>query len=293
MLSTSTMKKRILVIGVSGMVGSTVFKELFNSELYQVWGTVRSINNLSYFPNDMRSLLISDVDVLDYDALVSVMDQIQPDIVINTAGIVKQSDTANAPLVVLPINAMFPHRLSKLCSLINARLIHISTDCVFKGQKGMYTEHDISDAEDLYGKSKFIGEPLDCAHAVTLRTSLIGHEFKTKYSLLEWFLSQTVTVKGYKNAVFSGLPTVELARVIMEFVIPNVSLSGLYHIAADRIDKYSLLMIIADIYGKEIEIIEDEELHLDRSLDSSKFQMATGYMPPNWRELIKKMHKLN
>ena len=285
------MSKKILVLGVTGMLGSSVFKELFNNKLYQVCGTVRSLNKVANFTIPMHESLISGIDVLDYDSLVAVLERVKPDIVINCVGLIKQFTVAKDPLLALPINAIFPHRLSKLCSLINARLIHISTDCVFNGQKGMYIEGDVSDAEDLYGKSKYIGELHDLPHAVTLRTSIIGHELNSTASLVDWFLSQTGTVKGYNKAIFSGLPTVELARVIMDFVIPNTSLRGLYHVSVAPIDKYSLLSLIADIYGKEIEIVMDEKLQIDRSLDSSKFQQVTGYKPPSWQELVKKMFK--
>jgi len=285
------MSKKILILGVTGMLGSTVFKEFFNNKGYQTYGTVRSANKLSDFTNSMRESLISGIDVLDNDSLVTVLDHVKPDVVINCIGLIKQFEVAKDPLLVLPINAMFPHRLSKLCSLINARLIHVSTDCVFNGRKGMYSESDISDAEDLYGKSKYIGELHDLPYAVTLRTSIIGHELNSTASLVDWFLSQSGTVKGYSKAIFSGLPTVELTRVIMDLVIPNNSLYGLYHVSVDPIDKYSLLNLIADTYGKKIEIIKDEKVRIDRSLDSSKFREATGYIPPSWQQLVEEMHK--
>ncbi len=285
------MEKKILILGVTGMLGSAVFKMLFNSKQFQVWGTIRTTKNICKFTNQMHECLIRGIDVLDHDSLVTVFERVRPDIVINCVGLIKQSAVAKDPLVVLPINAMFPHRLYKLCSLIDTRLIHISTDCVFNGQKGMYVENDVSDANDLYGKSKYIGELHNFPNALTLRTSIIGHELNSSASLVDWFLSQSDTVKGYNKAIFSGLPTVELARVIMDFIIPNIGLTGLYHVSVEPIDKYTLLNLIADIYGKEIEIIPDEKVRIDRSLDSNKFRRATGYIPPSWRKLVKNMHK--
>ena len=282
---------KVLVLGVTGMLGSTVFKMFFSSQDHQVWGTLRSKNNMRYFNDVMRQKLLYNVDVLDNDSLVAVMAEVKPDIVINCVGLIKQFSDANDPLLSLPLNAMFPHRLAKLCSLISARLIHISTDCVFNGNKGMYTENDISDAEDLYGKSKYIGELHDFSNAITLRTSIIGHELNSHTSLVDWFLSQTGQVKGYKKAIFSGLPTGELARVIKDYVIPSTNLQGLYHVSVDPIDKFTLLNIIADRYGKEIDIEADELVQIDRSLDSSKFQQETGYKPPQWHQLIEQMHK--
>jgi len=281
----------ILVLGVTGMLGSVVFKQFSNDARYQAWGTLRNASNLTFFPEQSHAFLLNNIDVSDHDALVSVFDRIQPDVVINCVGLIKQLAYAKDPLSTLPINAMLPHRLAYLCSLINARLIQVSTDCVFNGRKGMYTEDDISDAEDLYGKSKYIGELHDLSHAVTLRTSIIGHELNSQTSLVDWFLSQTDIVKGYKKAIFSGLPTIELADVIKDYVIPSTNLQGLYHVSVDPIDKYTLLNLIAKVYGKNVEIEVDEKIQIDRSLDSSRFQEITGYEPPNWPELIEKMYQ--
>lgn len=286
-------KMKILILGVTGMLGSAVFKMLLQDESLTVYGTLRSVSGADHFPVKCHAQLLMNVDVLDNDSLIAVMVKVKPDVVINCVGLIKQFSDANDPLLALPLNAMLPHRLAKLCSLINARLVHISTDCVFSGRKGMYTEKDISDAEDLYGKSKYIGELHDSPHAVTLRTSIIGHELNSNTSLLDWFLAQTGQVNGYKKAIFSGLPSVELARVIRDFVIPNVNLHGLYHVAVEPIDKYSLLNVIADVYGKKIDIEADEKVRIDRSLDSTKFREATGYIPPSWSQLIENMHHVH
>jgi len=282
---------KILVLGVTGMLGSVVFKHLSRETQHQVWGTLRNKSGLEYFPKQAHQYLYKNIDVLDQDVLVSVLSHVQPDVVINCVGLIKQFYDVNDPLVALPINAIFPHRLARLCLLSNARLIHISTDCVFNGRKGFYTEDDVSDAEDLYGKSKYIGELHDVPHAITLRTSIIGHELNSNASLVDWFLSQTGTVNGYKKAIFSGLPALELANVISDLVIPNTHLHGLYHVSVDQIDKYSLLKLIADVYGKEVQIEADEKIEIDRSLDSAKFRQATGYEPSNWPRLIEKMYQ--
>ena len=281
---------KILILGVTGMLGNAVFKVLSDHSAYQVWATLRNPTMLSHFGELEQKRIISDVDVLDAQRLGEVLEQTQADVVINCVGLIKQLDKANDPLVVLPINALFPHQLAKLCEIKGARLIHISTDCVFNGRKGMYKEEDLSDAEDLYGKSKYIGELHDKPHAITLRTSIIGHELSSNDSLVDWFLSQTGQVKGYDKAIFSGLPTVELARIIGDFVLPREELHGLYHVSADPIDKYSLLNLIADTYGKQIDIITDDKVQIDRSLDSGKFKQATGYQSPSWSTLIEKMH---
>ncbi len=281
---------KVLVLGVTGMLGSAVLR-VFNADpSFAVWGTLRNRSGLQYFPSPTRDRLLAGVDVLDPDVLPAVLVKVRPDVVINCVGLIKQLADANDPLTALPINAMLPHRLARLCELSGARLIHVSTDCVFSGRKGMYLESDISDAEDLYGKSKFIGELHDVPHAVTLRTSIIGHELNSHYALVDWFLAQQGRVKGFTKAIFSGLPTVELARVMKDFVLPDPTLQGLYHVAAQPVDKYTLLSLVAAQYGKQIDIAADDALVIDRSLDGSRFSAASGYVAPAWPELVKRMY---
>lgn len=282
---------KVLVLGVTGMLGNAVFRVLSADSAHETWGTLRSGAALRHFPEQSRPQLLAGVDVLDQDALVAAIARVRPDVVINCIGLIKQLADAKDPLTALPINAMLPHRLARLCELAGARLIHVSTDCVFSGRKGLYQESDLSDAEDLYGKSKYIGELHDLPHAVTLRTSIIGHELGSSYALVDWFLSQQGSVKGFTKAIFSGLPTVELARVMKDFVIPHPQLNGLYHVAAAPIDKFELLNQVAAQYGKQIEIRPDDALVIDRSLDGSRFQQATGYVAPAWPELIRRMHE--
>lgn len=281
---------RILIFGVTGMLGNAVFKLFSSSPQHEVWGTLRSESGCRFFAETDHMRLLSGVDILDQDTLTSVMARIRPQVVINCIGLIKQLTAVNDPLTALPINAILPHRLSQLASLVNARLIHISTDCVFSGRKGGYQESDISDAEDLYGKSKYIGELHDIPHAITLRTSIIGHELGSCNSLVDWFLSQQGRVNGYAKAIYSGLPSIELARVIKDFVLPNPELKGLYHISAKPISKLDLLKLIARAYGKEIEIIPDEDFVVDRSLNSDRFKQETGYVAPDWPELVALMH---
>lgn len=282
---------KVLVIGVTGMLGNAVFRVLNLDATYDVWGTLRNNAALRHFPASTHARLISGVDVLDQDNLLAMFDKYRPDVVINCVGLIKQLADAKDPLSALPINAMLPHRLARLCTLAGARLIHVSTDCVFAGRKGRYLETDPSDAEDLYGKSKYIGELHDQPHAITLRTSIIGHELNSSHALVDWFLSQQGPVRGFGKAVFSGLPTVELARVMKECVIPHPELSGLYHVAAEPITKLDLLRLVAAQYGKETEIRPDGALVIDRSLDGSRFRDATGYVAPSWPALIRLMHE--
>lgn len=282
---------KILILGVTGMLGSAVFRAFSADAEHETWGTVRSGAALRNFPQQSQEHLLCGVDVLDQDALVAVLAKVRPDVVINCVGLIKQLADAKDPLTALPINAMLPHRLARLCDLSGARLIHISTDCVFSGRKGSYLESDLSDAEDLYGKSKYIGELHDLPNAITLRTSIIGHELNSSYSLVDWFLSQEGRVRGFSKAIFSGLPTVELARLMKDFVIPHPQLNGLYHVAAKPIDKFRLLSLVAAQYGKAIDIRPDDALAIDRSLDGSRFREATGYVAAEWPELIRRMYE--
>ena len=278
----------VLVLGASGMIGSTVTRVLSQKEDWQVFGTVRDASVKDYFPEVIASKLISgiDVDSCDFDQLFN---EVQPDVVVNCVGLTKHLSEANDPLRVIPLNALLPYRLDKYCKKYNSRLIHISTDCIFSGTKGQYLENDPSDATDIYGKSKYLGEVID-TQAITLRTSTIGHEIQTKNGLLEWFLSQQGKCDGFTRAIFSGLPTVTLAEVIRDYVIPNKDLIGLYHVAGPAIAKYDLLKIIAKEYDKNIEIGRNESFSIDRSLNADKFKKATGYIAPDWHNLVKSMH---
>jgi dTDP-4-dehydrorhamnose reductase len=280
---------KVLVIGASGMIGSTVLRVLSENSDWEVFGTVRDINVKRFFSAEIGARLVAGIDVEHPDLLVKVLDQISPNVVVNCAGLTKHKPEADAPLASISINTLMPHRLARLCKLVGARLIHISTDCVFSGEKGGYIEADFADARDVYGKSKALGEVL-YPHTITLRTSTIGHELQSQYGLLEWFLAQQGCCNGYTRAIFSGLPTVVFAQVIRDVVIPNKQLSGLYHVAANPIDKYELLKLIAEIYGKTIDIVPDDKLAIDRSLNAKQFRQATGYMAQDWRSLIKLMH---
>lgn len=280
---------KVLVIGASGMIGSTVLRVLSEKNDWEVFGSVRDGSVKRFFPAKVGEHLVAGVDVEYQDSLVKVLDQMRPDVVVNCAGLTKHKPEAEDPLVSIPINTLMPHRLAGLCKLVGARLIHVSTDCVFSGEKGGYVEDDFADARDVYGKSKALGE-LHYPHTITLRTSTIGHELQSQYGLLDWFLSQEGRCKGYTRAIFSGLPTVVFAQVVRDVVIPHAELSGLYHVAAKPINKFDLLKLIAEVYGKNIEIVPDDKFTIDRSLDAGRFQSATGYVAPEWTELINTMH---
>lgn len=279
---------KILILGANGMLGNTLFRLYAADRSLQVTGTVRRIPEHPWFAG-VRDRLIDGLDVDDVVRLRHVITRIKPDVLINCIGVVKQLSEAKNPLHSIPINSLLPHQLADICGNIGARLIQISTDCVFSGSRGNYRESDFADADDLYGRSKFLGE-VDYPHAITLRTSIIGHEMEGKRSLIDWFLSQQGSTNGYTNAIFSGLPTIELATIIRDLVIPRPELHGVYHVAATPIDKYNLLSLVAQIYGHPISIIPSADPVIDRSLNAARFNAATGYVPADWPELIRRMH---
>ena len=280
---------KALVVGASGLIGSAMLRVLSEKNDLEVFGTVRDESVKRFFSASIGDRLKTGIDVEHLDSLERILDEIRPDVVVNCAGLTKHKPEADEPLVAIPINTLMPHRLARLCKLVGARLIHVSTDCVFSGNKGAYVEDDFTDARDVYGKSKALGE-VSCSHAITLRTSTIGHELQSKCGLLDWFLSQESRCRGYTRAVFSGLPTVVFAQVVRDVVIPRKELTGLYHVAAKPIAKFDLLTMIADVYGKIIDIVPDDTLVINRSLDGKRFESATGYVAPEWLDLIKLMY---
>ncbi len=215
--------------------------------------------------------------------------QIEPDVVVNAVGIIKQVPLAKNVINTLLINSIFPHQLSELAEEFEFRLINISTDCVFSGEKGNYSESDLADAQDLYGKSKHLGEVVT-GNCLTLRTSIIGRELETSHSLVEWFLSNRgESVKGFVNAIYTGFPTIVLADIMSNLIENHPDLCGLYHVSSEPINKLNLLRLINEAYQAKIEIEPFEDFIIDRSLNSQKFKEATGFEPTNWIEMIKKM----
>ena len=287
---TDSKPTKVLVLGATGMLGNAMLRLFSASQGFTAEGSARSTAGVRLLTESLRASVHTGVDVENPDALTSLFGRVRPQVVVNCIGLVKQLAEADDPLAALPINAMLPHRLSRLCALVGARLVHISTDCVFAGTRGGYTEIDTPDAQDMYGRSKLLGEVTGDAHAITLRTSIIGHELASAHGLVGWFLAQTQPVRGYARAVFSGFPTVELAHIVRDHVLPRPDLHGLYQVSAAPIDKLALLRLVATQYGRDTTIEPDDRVVIDRSLDSTRFRQATGYAPPDWPELVRRMH---
>jgi dTDP-4-dehydrorhamnose reductase len=277
----------VLVLGASGMLGNAVFRVLSEDAGARVHGTVRTTQARRFFVPELASRLVVVEDLENHDQLVELFDSIRPQVVINCTAVGRPAPPD--PLRSISIFSLLPQRLARLCRLGGARLIQISSDGVFSGSKGSYTEDDFPDATDLYGIAKLLGEVRE-PHTITLRTSIIGHELQTRSGLLEWFLSQGDRCRSFTRAIFSGFPTVVLAELIRDVIIPRPDLYGVYHVATRPISKFDLLHLISERYEKEIELVPDDTVIIDRSLVASRFAQATGYVPVEWPELIDSMH---
>jgi len=279
---------RILILGGDGMLGHQLFKTL--SARHDVRVTLRQgFSAYKEFNLFSAENAYERVEVGSVDRLIEVLGEFRPGAVVNAVGIVKQRSAAKESIPGLEINSLFPHRLAGLCKAAGLRLVHMSTDCVFSGRKGNYRENDPSDAEDLYGRTKYLGEVSD-AHCMTLRTSIIGKELSRKQGLLEWFVSQKERVQGFKNAIFSGFTTLELSRIIEGVLVEHPEKGGLYHVSSDPISKFDLLTLIKKTMGLNIEIVPVEEPRLDRSLDSTRFRREFHYTPPSWETMVRELH---
>lgn len=284
------MDRKLLIIGVGGMLGNALFRYFDERTNTKTYGLLRNKKKTLNFFNKFNSEKIIEKDFLDLDNLDQILSDLSPNIIFNCIGIVKQNPLSNDPLSSIRVNSIFPHLLNKLSLKFNFRLIHFSTDCVFSGLQGNYLETDFADANDIYGRSKFLGEITNNGN-ITIRTSFIGKELGTNRALLNWFLSQKGKIKGYKNAIYSGLTTLEVAKVLDKYVIPNPDLKGLYHLSADNINKYSLLSLLNEVYKKDLFIEEDLNIKIDRSLNSNKFRKETGYKPLKWEKAIQEMRE--
>jgi dTDP-4-dehydrorhamnose reductase len=233
---------------------------------------------------------VASVDVTQFASVERAFETERPDVVVNAIGIVKQLPEATIPSRSIEINSLLPHRLDDLCRQVGARLIHLSTDCVFSGHKGNYREIDLPDATDLYGRSKLLGEVVDSPVALTLRTSMVGRELGTRHGLVEWFLSQAGgKVQGYARVLFSGLTTTALSEVIGDLIESRPNLTGLWHVSSDPISKYELLLSLNRAFGTRTQVDRDLNLQSDRSLDSSRFWSATGLVQPHWETMIEQI----
>lgn len=274
---------RVLVLGGTGMVGHAAVGVL--AETFEVVASARDV--------DVARAYGLPAEWVRFDARVddacALLRRVRPDAVLNAIGLIKQLPEGQISLPAIRLNALLPHVLAEACADVGARLVHISTDCVFSGDlphPARYREGDIPDARDLYGRSKLLGEVND-GWAVTIRTSMIGRELVRASGLLEWFASHAgESVDGFTGAHFSGLTTRELSRVIRLILLEHPQMTGVWHVAADAIDKHTLLLGLREVLDVDCEIVPRDEPVINRSLDATRFQSVTGYRPPTWSDML-------
>ena len=274
---------KVLVLGAYGMLGHELVRRL-NSD-YDVYATARSRNGLKFDAIEENRIILG-IDASNFQSIEKTVSNIQPDVIINCIGLIKQLSSSSDPLLMMYLNSVFPHKCANVARDQGARLIHFSTDCIFSGKRGMYKTADASDAEDLYGKTKFFGE-VSYNNCLTIRSSIIGPELGTKNGLFEWFLSQRGgSIKGYRNAIYSGFTTLEMSRIVSTVIDKHPGLHGVCQVASSPISKFDLLSLINDRIDLGITIEPDYSFKCDRSLDGSEFNKATGYQPPSWPQMV-------
>jgi dTDP-4-dehydrorhamnose reductase len=279
---------RVLVLGGEGMLGHKMF-QILGARFPETYVTMRG------GPNDepyrrvallQGTSVIPRVDATDLSGLQRLVADLQPGVLVNCVGIVKQRPEAHDAILSIALNSLLPHQLAALAASVGARLIHFSTDCVFSGRQGGYREDDPADAEDLYGRSKYLGE-VSVAPAVTLRTSIIGRELASFASLLEWFLAQRgKTIKGFRRVLYSGITTNQMARLVGDLIEGQPALSGLYQVAGPWVSKHDLLCLARDAFGLDVEIVPDDSEVNDRTMYGDRFTAATGWRSPSWEEMM-------
>lgn len=282
-------RRRVLVLGATGMLGHVVAQRF--AERFEVLAGVRDVDRARRFGIAGEPHA---VDAMEPTAAAELVARLRPDVVVNAIGLVKQLEEANRPIPAITVNALLPHVLADACASHGSRLIHVSTDCVFSGTleaPASYTERDVPDARDLYGRSKLLGEVAE-APGLTLRTSIIGRELDRASGLMEWYASQgDEPVNGFTNALFTGLTTRALARVMESVILDHPDLTGLYHVASAPISKYDLLLRLRDALGLRGEIRPLDEPRINRALDGTRFAEATGIAVPSWDDMVAEYDK--
>lgn len=278
----------VLILGGDGMLGHSLLLELqadhsvtvtlrHGLETYECFGLFNAENAVEY------------VDANDPMRLLAVFSNVRPDVVINAVGIVKQRDESADIVQSIKVNALLPHRLAAICRAVGARLIHISTDCVFRGDRGSYRESDVPDATDIYGRTKLLGEVSD-EGCLTLRTSIIGLELHRRRSLIEWYLQASGTIPGYTRAVFTGVTTMELGRIIRRLIESHPEISGIYHVGSKPVSKFDLLVdLTARLGRRDVQVVPDNRFVCDRSLVSERFAAAIPCPAPEWPAMLEEL----
>lgn len=275
------MNKKLLIIGSKGMAGHVIYYYFKNRQGFDVVDISRSHDNF-------HSNYILDVN--NTIELEKIIQNEKPDVIINCVGVLNK-DAEDNPAKAIFLNSYLPHFLAKLATQLNCKLIHISTDCVFNGKKGKYTETDVKDGIGFYAQSKALGE-VEYDQHLTIRTSIIGPELKKNgIGLFDWLMHQEGTIKGYKNAIWSGVTTTELAKAIEPMILQNIT--GLFQLANSHINKFDLLVLIKQTFEKtKVNILPFEEYSSDKSLISTRtdFKFELNAYPQMLTEMKNWIH---
>lgn len=279
---------KLLILGGSGLIGHKLW-QILSVRFGDVYTTIRkSKDSLQKFEIFDSNKVIENVDVIDFSSVENILNDLSPDVILNCIGITKRRPEINEPIKALKINSIFPHELSKWCAKNNRKMIHFSTDCVFNGKEGNYTEDSLTTAEDNYGRTKAFGEVKNDPNALTIRSSFIGRELSHGSELLEWFLSQNgKVIKGFQKAFYSGVSTIEMSKVVGDIIEYHPDLTGLYQLTTDSpISKFELLNIAKDSFNMNIEIVPDSDFYNNNTLNGKKLKQVIEYTAPSWQTML-------
>lgn len=283
-------KTRILIFGATGMLGHKIVQLLSSRKYLELYGINKNLKKRKLLEKNFNIKFIEQKDKISKKNLFIFFNKNSFDYVINCLGIIKQKDKKFSKKEIVLINSRFPQIIDELSLLYKFKFIHFSTDCVFTGKKGNYSEKDFRDAKDLYGISKKNGEDLKKNNTLILRTSFIGHELFDNKSLLSWFLkTKQKNIQGYSKAFFSGLTNLEISKFIYSIIVKKNFYPGIFNLSGSKISKYELLKIINTKYKLNKSINKDEALKIDRSLLNKKIIKKFKFKNKSWNKLIDQM----
>ena len=271
---------RILILGADGMIGHKIAQSLEDFELILASRKSISLKSIGIIKGKMvqHNLITDSLDLL--------LDSTTPDIIINCAGITTRRGVEDNIVNTRLLNSELPHKLDSWANLNSKKLIHFSTDCIFSGNRGNYLDNDFADADDIYGKSKALGE-VDSPNTLTLRCSMIGRELYNFTELFEWLKkNKNKKIEGYSNTFYSGITTVRMGIILNQILKKNLNLSGIYNISSTPISKFDLLTKLSNAFNLNVEVKQNTNNKSNKVLISEKFTEITGIYPPNWDDLI-------
>ena len=278
---------KILILGGNGMIGHKLY-QVISKKYPNTWVLFKKKyelvqNNLLY----KKDFVIDDFDVCDFSRLIQLLNNLKVDIIINAIGLTIRRNVYEIQSKSILINSVLPHVLNEWVISNDKRLIHFSTNCVFSGKDGFYNEESFVDSNDFYGRSKALGEIIS-TNSLTLRSSMIGRELENKTELLEWFLSnKNGTVSGYNKAIYSGITTNCMADFVVKIIENYPDMNGLYNVSSEKITKFDLLKLFNEYFDTNITIIPNNLFATNKALNSEKFFKKTGFIKPDWVDLIK------